>query len=175
MNASPFSYPDPEGLPADLRERATRPGAFNIVRMMMHTPGLAPGFLAMAGDMLQHNSLPHDWRELAILRVGHTYRAGYEVHHHNRIGRAVGLSEAELEAVTGDPVEGLTPQQVTIVHLTDLLLAQHTLTDTQRDEALQVLTVNQLADLVLTVGFYQMVSNFLNTFGVTPDGEEAAQ
>lgn len=33
------------------------------------------------------------------------------------------------------------------------------------------LTVGQLSDLVVTVGFYQLVSNFLNTFGVTTEGE----
>jgi 4-carboxymuconolactone decarboxylase len=38
-------------------------------------------------------------------------------------------------------------------------------------EALETLTVNQLADLTLTVGFYQLMCNFLNTFGVTPEGE----
>jgi hypothetical protein len=32
-----------------------------------------------------------------------------------------------------------------------------------------VLTANQLADFTLTVGFYQMVCNFLNTFGVRPE------
>jgi hypothetical protein len=34
-----------------------------------------------------------------------------------------------------------------------------------------LLTVTQLADLVMTVGFYQLVCNFLNTFEVTTEGE----
>jgi hypothetical protein len=51
------------------------------------------------------------------------------------------------------------------------LLDNHTLSDDQRAEALTLLRVNQLADFVLTVGFYQLVCNFLNTFGVTPEGE----
>jgi hypothetical protein len=33
--------------------------------------------------------------------------------------------------------------------------------------------VNQLGDLVFTVGFYQLVATFLNTFDVTTDGEPA--
>ena len=43
------------------------------------------------------------------------------------------------------------------------------LTDTERDDALKTLTVNQLTDLTLTVGFYQLVCNFLNAFGVRPE------
>jgi hypothetical protein len=37
--------------------------------------------------------------------------------------------------------------------------------------ALDALGVERLADLVLTVGFYQLVCNFLNTFDITADGE----
>jgi len=33
------------------------------------------------------------------------------------------------------------------------------------------LSVTQLADLVITVGFYQLVCNFLNTFEVSTEGE----
>jgi 4-carboxymuconolactone decarboxylase len=171
MNADPIAYPDLDTLPSKLREAVISRGSLNIFRMMMHTPGLAPSFLTMAGDLLQHNSLPADWRELAILRVGHAYRADYEIHHHNNIGRAIGLTDAALAAVAGESANGLSAQQAAIVRFTDRLLAQHTMTDAERDEALAQLTVNQLADLVLTVGFYQLVCNFLNTFRVTPDGE----
>ena len=45
------------------------------------------------------------------------------------------------------------------------------LTGPDRDDALKLLTVTQLADLVMTVGFYQLVCNFLNTFEVTTEGE----
>ncbi|MEU5768003.1 hypothetical protein ABZ782_19040 [Streptomyces asoensis] len=36
---------------------------------------------------------------------------------------------------------------------------------------MEVLTAGQLADLVVTVGFYELVGGFLNTFGVTTEGE----
>jgi len=58
-----------------------------------------------------------------------------------------------------------------VLKLTDLLLDNHTLADAERADALHTLTVNQLADLTLTVGFYQLVCNFLNTFGVCPEAQ----
>ncbi|MFD9547059.1 hypothetical protein ACFWBG_06720 [Nocardia salmonicida] len=45
-----------------------------------------------------------------------------------------------------------------------------------RAEALELLSVTEPADFVLTVGFYQLVCNFLNTFEVTtwtPDASRA--
>ena len=87
-----IDYPDLSTLPAELHDAVIRHGSLNVYRMIAHSAGLAPGFLTMADAVLQANSLPAPWRELAILRVGHVYGASYEVHHHENIapvGRAL--------------------------------------------------------------------------------------
>lgn len=137
----------------------------------MHSPGLAPAFFAMADAMFQANSLPPQLRELAIIRVGRVYESDYEVFQHERIGDWVGLSPDAITAAATGSVEGLPDDQAAVLSWTDQLLIHHTLGDAERAEALQLLTVTQLADLVFTVGFYQLVCNFLNTFEVTAEGE----
>ena len=169
MTTSEFAYPDLDSLSPDLREAVTSRASLNIFRMITHTPGLAPSFLAMASDVLQHNSLPATWRELVILRVGYRYHADYETYQHEWIGRAIGLDHDAITAAKSGSTEKLDPDATAVLRLTDLLLDNHTLTDTERDDALKTLTVNQLTDLTLTVGFYQLVCNFLNTFGVRPE------
>jgi 4-carboxymuconolactone decarboxylase len=171
MTTSTFAYPDLDTLTPELRAAVTGRASLNIYRMIAHSPGLAPSFLTMASDLLQYNSLPATWRELAILRVGYRYGAGYEVHHHLNIGRAVGLTEPAIAAAESGATDGIDAREAAVVRLTDLLLDNHTLTDAERDEALALMSVNQLADFTLTVGFYQLVCDFLNTFGVTPEGE----
>jgi 4-carboxymuconolactone decarboxylase len=175
MTTSTFAYPDLDTLAPELREAVTSRASLNIFRMIAHSPGLAPSFLTMASDVLQYNSLSATWRELLILRVGYRYGAGYEVHHHLNIGRAVGLSEAAIAAAESGSTEGIDAQEAAVLRWTDLLLDNHTLTDAERDEALAMMSVNQLADFTLTVGFYQLVCDFLNTFGVTPEGEGVAR
>jgi len=169
MTTTEFAYPDLDALSPDLQDAVTSRASLNIYRMVMHTPGLAPSFLAMASDVLQYNSLPATWRELVILRVGYRYHAGYETYHHERIGQAIGLDHDAIAAAESGSAEKLDPDAAAVLRLTDLLLDNHTLTDAQRRVALETLTVNQLADLSLTVGFYQLVCNFLNTFGVAPE------
>jgi alkylhydroperoxidase family enzyme len=166
---SEFAYPDPDTLPGELREAVTQRASLNIFRMISHTPNLAPGFLSMAADVLQHNSLPATSRELVILRVGYRYQAGYETYQHVNIGRAIGMREDAIAAAESGATDGLDEREALLLRLTDVLLDRHTLTDAERDEALTVLTANELADFTLTVGFYQMVCNFLNTFGVRPE------
>ncbi|MFG3297096.1 carboxymuconolactone decarboxylase family protein [Streptomyces sp. NPDC048179] len=167
-----MGYPDLTALPAELQKLAAERSAVNVYRMAFHSPSLAPAFLQLA-DAIFQSALPHPLRELAILRVGHTYQAPYEIHHHENIGRLLGLDETGIAAARSGSAEDLTAEQAAVLSLTDRLLARHTLNEADRAEALGFLTVGQLSDLVLTVGFYQLVCDFLNTFGVTTEGEKA--
>src|SRR5262245_704735 len=152
-----IAYPDLSALPAELRDAITSRGSINVYRMVAHSHGLAPAFLDFASAVFQANSLPPELRELAILRVGHSCGAAYEVHHHENIARWVGLSDVAMSAAATGAGEGLSDEEAAILRWTDALLANHTLMPDQREAVLKRLTVNQLTDLVLTVGFYQLV------------------
>jgi alkylhydroperoxidase family enzyme len=166
-----MDYPDVETLPQNLKDILAQHAPVNVYRMVMHSPGLAPGFFVMADAMFQANSLPPHLRELAILRVGYRYAAPYETHQHEMIAGYAGLSAEAIAAAASGDTDGLPADEVGILAWTDRILDDHTLSGNDRDEALTLLTVTQLADLVMTVGFYQLVCNFLNTFDVTTEGE----
>lgn len=166
-----MEYPDLSALPVELQEVVTANGSLNVFRMMMHSPSLGPGVLALGDAVLRRNSLPDTLRELAIVRVGRVYGAAYEVHHHDKIARLVGLGEEALDATQTGSAGDLSGSEAAVLAATDRLLARHTLGAAERDELLAFLTVNQLADLVVTVGFYQLVCEFLNTFEVGIEGE----
>ena len=166
-----MDYPDLEALPQNLKDTLAQHAPVNVYRMVMHSPGLAPGFFVMADAMFQSNSLPPHLRELAILRVGYRYAAPYETHQHEMIAGYAGLSAEAIAAAASGVTDGLSQDEVDILAWTDRLLDNHTLSSSEREDALTSLTVTQLADLVMTVGFYQLVCNFLNTFEVTTEGE----
>lgn len=166
-----MDYPDVDALPQPLRDILAKHAPVNVYRMVMHSPGLAPGFFMMADAMFQANSLPPHLRELAILRVGYRYAAPYETHQHEMIAGYAGLSAEAISAAATGATAGLPAEEAGILRWTDLLLDDHTLNGSDRDAALDLLSVTQLADFVMTVGFYQLVCNFLNTFEVTTAGE----
>lgn len=170
-----IEYPDLDALAPELRVLLGPRAAINVYRMVMHSPGIAGPFLNIADAFLRSNSLPADLRELAILRVGHAYAAPYETFQHERIARVCGLSEPAITAAAGGDAADLGDAERQIIAWTDRLLAEHRLDGDDREAALARLGVQQLADLVLTVGFYQLVCNFLNTFDVTTDGEAPIQ
>ena len=96
-----MDYPDVDTLPQNLKDTLAQHAPVNIYRMVMHSPGLAPGFFVMADAMFQANSLPPHLRELAILRVGYRYDAPYETHQHVMIAGYAGLSDIARHYIGG--------------------------------------------------------------------------
>lgn len=169
-----MEYPDLSALPVELQEVVTANGSLNVFRMLMHSPSLAPGVLTLGDAVLQRNSLPDTLRELAVVRVGRVRGAAYEVHHHEKIARLVGLGDKALAATENGSAGELSGAEAAVLRATDLLLERHTLDVAAREELSAFLTVEQLADLVITVGFYELICGFLNTFEVTTEGEPPA-
>lgn len=159
-------YPDIENLPQPLKEQLAARKPLNVFRMVMHSPAFAPAYFSMA-DAVRNSCLAPPLRELVILRVGHAYNASYELFHHERIARGVGLSEAAIAAAgAAEPRPGVTELEQCFMDWTDCLLNNHTLDEASRRNATSQVGLNGLADLVFVVGFYQLVCNFLRSFEI---------
>jgi 4-carboxymuconolactone decarboxylase len=52
------AYPDIDALPQHLKDTLATHAPVNVYKMVMHSPGLAPGFFVMADAIFQGNSLP---------------------------------------------------------------------------------------------------------------------
>lgn len=162
-----MNYPNLETLPAELREAVLSRGGANVYHMLMHSRGMAMGFCAFADTVFDGCSLPPDLREIAILRVGHRYGSAYEIHQHEALSRLLNISEAVIAACALDAdAAALSDGQQAVIRWTDTILSDHALHGEQLDQAKALLGAEQLADLVLVVGFYQLVCNFLNTFPI---------
>src|SRR5262245_4772094 len=66
--------------------------------MLMWSPDIAEPFIDFNDAVRYKISLSDSPRELIILRVGHLCEAAYEIHHHTRISREIGMSEELIAA-----------------------------------------------------------------------------
>src|SRR5690242_8496022 len=104
---SRIPYPDVTQLPEVVRKTVTGL-PLNIVRICAHAS--QPMFEAqgqLGRAVAQPDVLEPRLRETVILRVAHLSKSEYELHHHIPLGRAAGLSEAELEAIANRHYDGL--------------------------------------------------------------------
>ncbi|MBU6372569.1 MAG: carboxymuconolactone decarboxylase family protein [Alphaproteobacteria bacterium] len=162
MTRIPYADPAPDS-PAG-RFLAKLP--LNVARMMAHSPEQMLAFQRFGEAVLSKGALDPRLRELAILRVGWRLGAAYETHHHERIGRAVGMSEAQLAAARTGDATGLPEKDRLVLACADALESTGGLPDALFADLTRVFPHQELVELVLATGFYGMVSRFLNAFGV---------
>lgn len=153
--------------PASYTELLGSRPPLNLYRMLPHAGPAAEGFVKLGGALLRQSQLDARLREIAILRVGLVSDAGYEVHQHRRVARSVGLADDKVAALApGADVSALDERERFVLEFTDQLLHNVKAPDAMFARAQSYFEPREIAELVLTVGFYMMVSRFLENFEV---------
>lgn len=143
----------------------------NIFATLAHHPLLLRRITALGDTFLGNGALPARDRELVILRVAAVTASGYEWAHHSVIGRQVGL-DAELDWLLEplhSPSSSWTENERQLLSFADELLTSASVGDkTWRDVAADR-TPAELLELVMLIGFYQLLAVFLRSVRVERD------
>ena len=160
-------YCDPETAPEGSREMLAKMARLNIFRALANSPTIFPAFIRLGNAILLKSKLDPILREIAIVRVGILSRAGYEVFQHDRISRQVGMSDEKIAALrVGAGAEVFTDIERAVLRFTDDVVKNVRASDETYGAVARHLDPNQMIELVVTIGYYMMVSRFLETMGV---------
>jgi alkylhydroperoxidase family enzyme len=104
---------------------------------LLHSPGIARGFLQFFTAVRNANSLPEDVMELAMCRVGALNKAAFEWMHHAPLLHKAGVSIEGVETVRTAGVEkvgrdgegGLSEKQWRVMRYTDEMTTKIKVTD----------------------------------------------
>jgi len=119
---------------------------------------------------LRESTLPPRDREILILRIGWLCRSEYEFGQHTLVGKSAGLTPEEITRITKGPnAPGWDPFDATLIRAVDELQSDAFITDATWNALAKRYNQQQLMDVVMTVGQYNLVSMLLNTFGVQLD------
>jgi AhpD family alkylhydroperoxidase len=149
---------------------ATGSGPPNVFTTLARHRRIFRRWLRFAAALMPGGILRRVDTELLILRVAHNCDCRYEWQHHERLGRAAGLSAEQIDATRGGPgAAGLSSRQLFLLRAADELHTSRTLGDETwtalRDEYSEV----ELIELCLLVGHYEMLAMTLNALAVQPD------
>jgi 4-carboxymuconolactone decarboxylase len=160
-------YPDPATLSPEAREALSKMAPLNIFRMLAGGEGLMPAFLKLGNYLLFKSKLDPVLREIAIIRAGVLSKAKYEVHQHERIGRDIGMSEGLIEAMhKGADHPALNDLQRMVLRYTDDVVLNVRAGDATFKPLSERLSLQEMQELTITIGFYMMVSRYLETFDI---------
>ncbi|MFG2025310.1 carboxymuconolactone decarboxylase family protein [Streptomyces sp. NPDC048825] len=146
---------------------------YTIWATLAHHEDALRRFLVFSNHVLGKNTLPPASRELMILRIAARAQAAYEWDQHVRIARRAGLAdESILAAATGvwDVLDALDQD---LLAATDSLVDRQSVDDELWGRLEAHLSVEQIIDVLYTVGQYLTIATVINTLGVQTEGDLA--
>lgn len=145
-------------------------GPFNA---MLVNPGIGLTVQRLGADIRYRSTLQPREREIAILALAHLRDSDFEWYAHERVGRVVGLTPAELDGLdAGVTPSSFSEREQTVLAASRALVSQRDLDDPTYEAAIGLLGRQTLADLIVLVGYYDLLALSLRTWRVPlPPGE----
>jgi alkylhydroperoxidase family enzyme len=142
----------------------------NVFTTVARNPNVLRSWISFAGYIASRSTLPARERELLMLRIGWLCKSEYEFGQHTLIGKRAGLTDEEILRITkGQDAPGWSDFDATLLRAVDELHRDAFITDATWKALSKQYNEQQLIDVVMTVGQYNLVSMTLNTLGVQLD------
>ena len=150
----------------------SRPKGLNALGLLAHHPELTTAYHTFTGHVLFSTTLSPRQRELLVLRVAHLRDATYEWAQHAVLAGDAGIADDEVARVReGSTADGWDPLDAALLAAVDELVVDARLTDETYAALSAELDVQQLMDVVFTVGAYDLLAMAFRTFDVDLDDD----
>jgi alkylhydroperoxidase family enzyme len=127
-------------------------------------------WLPFSGMLLGRGKLPRRDIELVILRVAHLRNSEYELQHHRRIARRLGMDAALQDKIfQGPQAAGLTDRQRLLLTATDEFITDRTLTEQTWAALCGYLTIPQLIEFCTLAGQYDALAATISALRIPLD------
>jgi alkylhydroperoxidase family enzyme len=158
---------------AELAARITRERGgrmLNLYRMLLNSPPVAEGWLALFTAIRQKAVLADRYRELATLRVAVLNDAQYEFQAHVPYALKAGVTQAQLDTLrAGGMPEGLDERDRVVLEYTEAMTRSIRVPDALFARARERFDDRELVELTATIAGYNLVSRFLEALAIDHD------
>lgn len=150
-----------------------QPGqTINSLAVLARHPKLAEAYLRFSLYLRFDATLSDRVRELIILRTAWIRGGRYELARHGRIATRIGFTADELRRIpVGSAAPGWAPVEALLLRAVEELCEHYRVTDGTWEALVGEYSEQQLMDIVVTVGAYEMMAMAFNTFGVEPEAD----
>lgn len=153
-------------------QREGRPTGGNILGTLAHHPALARAFLTFNGHLLMATTLTARQRELLVLRVAAVSKSSYEWAQHLFLAGDVGITNDEIAWIAwGADAPMWSLLDAAFLRAVDELVGDGTISAPTLDVLREHLDVQQILDLIYTVGCYQSLAWMLRSFDIDLDDD----
>jgi 4-carboxymuconolactone decarboxylase len=162
-------YPDVSRLP-EVMQKMLAGTPLNVVRIGAHaSPPLFEAQGKLGWAIANPEVLDPRLRETVILRVAYLSSSAYELHHHIPLGRAAGLTEAELAGIASRDYSRLDSLLAAAARFTDEVVVQLSPSDETLANLRKVASDQIVINIVLAIGCYMSIARLIAVTGIEPD------
>ena len=148
-------------------------GSFNI---SLRSPEAGEIFYAMGERVRFHMSVPDKLKELAILITARYWAAQFEWLAHHRAGAQAGLSEDKIKAIAeGRRPAGMPADEEAVYNFITELFKTRQVSDVTFAAVRNLAGELGVVDLLVTAGYYQAVSMFMNLDRMPVNDDQQAE
>ena len=150
----------------------SRPKGLNALGLLARHPELSTAYNHFNGHVLFASTITPRHRELLVLRVAVLRDAAYEWAQHAVLAADADITDAELEDVRYGPgAAGWSPLEAALLRAADELVGDARLSEPTWATLAAEFDVQQLMDVVFTVGAYDLLAMAFRTFDVELDDD----
>ncbi|MBY8863366.1 carboxymuconolactone decarboxylase family protein [Nocardia sp. CA2R105] len=154
-----------------LAEDGSLNGPFGV---MLHAPGIGAVLQDLGAAIRFRTDLTARIREIAILQVAQAMGSEFEWWAHERVGRAVGLTDDELLSLAVGGFHSDDPTENASAVFCANLLSSNVVTDSEFASAEEHLSAEQMINLTVLVGYYRTLAQLMQVFVIGVPGRNPA-
>lgn len=127
-----------------------------VVRYVANSSTAFRPFVLLSDALISSSTLPAAVREAVVLHLAVTKQSAYEWYEHQRIGRAAGLDDSQLEAIRAgkEEADSFSEAQLLAIAVADEMMAGGGLGRSRWEAAIAAWGIEGAMDLVLSVGWW---------------------
>jgi alkylhydroperoxidase family enzyme len=171
-----IDYPDFSKLPDPVREKfESLPTKVNFFRMLGYSAGAYIPMIDLTNAVFRDLAISDYHKELLVLLVAAHEQVAYEWEQHVSIAQVAGVRPDQFVAIAegclSDKAAFKEDEQV-LLRFGKAILDNGKAPGVLFKHALQHFSTQELSDATIVIGYYRLVSNYLQTFNVEIDAQQ---
>lgn len=160
---------NPAIAPLVKRIEGERGKVLNLYGMLLHSPPVAEGWLALLTAIRQKCSLSARMRELVIMRIAVINGADYEFRAHTPFALAEGISQQQIDALREGKIHLFDPVEQSVLAYAESMTRDIRVPDAVFNAVKPHFNEREMVELTATIAAYNLVSRFLEAMQIDHD------
>lgn len=171
-----IDYPDFTKLPDHVRDKFEKlPTKVNFFRMLGYSPGAFNPMIDLTNAIFRDLTISDYHKELMVLLLAANENVAYEWEQHVSIAQAADVRPDQFVAIAEGRLEdtqAFKEDERVLLRFGQSILDKGKAPGVLFKHAQEHFSLQELSDAIIVIGYYRMLSGYIQTFDITIDAQE---